>query len=242
MIIHGTIKYNTPLVIKREDIYELNSNLSSSHYDRILYIGTTIHETDVLFSALDELLAFRHLEDDRLCALRIIGFSGRKRALHITLGWLAERRSELRYPDVLICEYDCLTGEDELWVKNSLESFQKSTKVKHPKWERHAQLALTLFACFLSAFIVYIFFSHWNIHGVGLRGFFGLFLLLYALVSLLIWGISHIVEELFPPVVFAWGEEEAHHGRRVKLRDNLLFGVVISLGMSIFSVVLSILI
>lgn len=231
MKIHGTLKYNIPLVITREDMMKLDENLLSNHCDRILYIGSTIYGSDIIFSSLDELLQLEKVKDNCFRTLRIIGFSGKTRVLHITLGWLNEIRSGLRYPDVLVCKYNLSSANDERELKMSMNDFIVKTKVEYPRLEKYMRPIITFLLFLISLVGMYFLFSQWNIENMILWKFCGLLLLLYVLlyflVNVVIWAISRFIEYLFPPIAFTWGIGEDYYTQRKDLRRQIFWTVLV---------------
>ena len=229
MMIHGTIRSNALLVIKREDMIRLDDNLSSN-CERIFYIGTTIYGADIVFLSLDELMQFEELKDYRLRALRIAGFSGKTRVLHITLGWLNEMQSGSRYPNVLICQYSVSSTKDEKALKMSIDYFVKEAKADRPMLGKYLPAIILCLFFIICAAGVYLLFSRWDIGHMRLWEFCGLMLLLYAalffLVNAVMRAATRLTQYLFPPITFAWGIGEADYTRRKNLRGQLFWVLV----------------
>lgn len=230
MMIHGTIRSNTLLVIKREDMIRLDEDLSAN-CERVFYIGTTIYGVDIVFSSLDELMQFEELKDYRLRALRIAGFNEKTRVLHITLGWLNEMQSGSRYPNVLICQYSVSSTEGEKALKMSIDGFIKEAKADRSMLGKYLPAIILCLFFMISAAVVYVLFSKWDIGHMKLWEFCGLMLLLYAalffLVNAAMWAATHLTQYLFPPITFAWGIGETDYMRRKDLRGQIFWCVLV---------------
>lgn len=230
MKIYGRIKKKRAVIVSPERLKEL-CDIISKHCDRLEFSAETYARTSISFDSIEELLNYDNFKPRRLISVDIEGYIGYSRIISVEIGNF-NLSPITNYGRTLRCDYQLPSIDAEVVFKNDFDTwFQKSTssywllgKFSFSGLLFIPSAAITLMrmltgerleielsnTAMVAAIIVTI------IMGVGL------FYLLKLLDGVLLGN-------LFPAVVFQWGEETTRFENWQRFQSNLLWGIIITL-------------
>lgn len=228
MRLNGRFKYEKALVLTPERIRELE-NIFLRFSKDIFYEATTVSDTEIIFSSVDELLEYDNYYNRRIKSLTVTGKDGfdeivscifEADGLEVFLG----------YSKTCICRYTTSTVETEKSLKDNILEFLKKSTAQY--W-LIGKIRIFGIMTFVSGIALgYIGFAgvHSNSEtNVPVIVFLGTIIIVCALLSLIILIDRHGLKKVFPAVTFAWGEEARNYEKSERTRHNLFWAVLVAI-------------
>ncbi|MBQ4447069.1 MAG: hypothetical protein II897_02095 [Clostridia bacterium] len=230
MIIRKETTYRKRLVISQNRIIELDSILEK-YCERIRYKATTDQGTSLAFEDRDELLKYDNFKNGKTISLDVSGESkDRSTSIEITIAPTFKLKDETAR-----CRYEFSDNDKErLFVDDWTTFLKKCTEY---------QISYTI--CKVATFVfwlslgVYFLVRFFNTKLRDLSYYPLLFILMFSFIK----TVTHdktIWDRVFPPAVFPWGEEREKNLKRINIRSQLFWAVVIPTAISIAFEIVSI--
>lgn len=226
MILEGRFEYKKALILTSERIRELETILLK-YCERVTYEATTVAETEVSFVSVDELLSYDNFQNRKLKSLTVNGRNGIDRT--VTCMFAPDNvRFFVGYGETCICRYTVSTVDTETTLKSEILTFLK--KVTASFWLIGKFRLFGLLGCIS----LYIFPSLLLFGGIrSTEWSFAMLipslLLGYGLVAITRLLDRYVLERLFPPIVFLWGEEAEYYEKCDGMRKNIFWCIIVAI-------------
>lgn len=230
MKISGKIKKKKSVIVSPERI-RLLCDIILKHCERLEFSAETYAKTRIFFDSIDELLEYDNFKPRRIISVEIDGYIGYSRTISVEIGDL-NFSPIVNYGSTVRCDYELPSVDTETIFKSDFETWYQKTKSGNWLLGKFSFSGLVFVP---SALITLIRVMCGDKLGVNLSD--GLVLCAMIIITLLTFLFLHILKlldvhllgNLFPAVVFQWGEEEKRYEKWEKFRSNLFWGIVIAL-------------
>lgn len=229
MTVSGRINKKKSVIITPERLYEL-CEIILKHCSRLEFTAETNAKTSLSFENIDELLKYDNYKSRRIIELEITGYIDYSRKITLTIGYLGinlltnyGRTIEINYNLDSIDKETIFKSDFEKWYEKSTSNFWILGK-----------FSLNGLLSIPSAFITFIRWICGNKVNVDISNamvFVAIILLTIVCVGILYLiklFDAYVIGNLFPGVIFNWGEEANRFEKWSKFRSNLLWGIIIA--------------
>lgn len=230
MTISGRIKKKKAITITPERLKSL-CEIILKHCERLEFSGETYSKTTITFDNLDELLSYDNFKPRRLTELEITGYINHSRKISVEIGDL-NFSPVTNYGSTIRCSYNFSTVDEETIFKNELSTWFEKTKSSYWLLGKFSFNG----AFFLPSAIITFFRL---CLGLKIEIDTSNTLLLVALIITAIFTVAmiflfrfldtHFLGNLFPAIVFSWGEETSRFEKWQKYRSNIFWGIIIAI-------------
>ncbi len=217
MKIEHNYYYYKRITLTKDRMVELNS-IVCKYCEKVFYEAELADKTTVKFESFNELIDYDNFDKRKINTLKISGYTNYTNTISITIAPTYQKENE-----TVSCHYEA-EGKDKetLFHKEIDEFFQKATEydLSYLMCERISFAIIIINALF---FLIKLLPASESDERWKVLAFIGITALFcYKALSSLIW------ERLFPPAIFAWGEEEIHYKKLEKTRSNLFWCVIVA--------------
>lgn len=233
MTIDGCLKYYKALFFSSERMRELHS-LLLSYCERIIYETETYNQRSIRFDSIDEMLSYDNYDKMRLKEIVIYGYSKNAQVFRLTLSASRSWFSLIGYWKTVDCRYTFSNLQKETTFRSALQLFLK--KATQPYWAVAKISIYGLFFFFCAFSSMYNFSIGKTVTYNG--SFFLFFIALIAAILLMLCFAAldfYVLGSLFPPIVFAWGEEAKRSDKNHARRSNIFWGIIVAIVVGIIS-------
>lgn len=230
MKISGRIKKNKAVIISPDRLKEL-CDIMTKHCDRLEFSAKTYAQTSITFDSIEELLDYDNFKPRRLIFVDVDGYVGYSRIISVEIGNF-NIFSITNYGRTLLCDYQLPTIDAEAVFINDFETwFQKITSGYWllGKFSFSGLLFIPSATITVIRMIVGERADIDLMNTATLAVLVVVIVLTVALICLLNFLDCYLLGNLFPAVVFQWGEETTRYEKWERFRSNLLWGVIIAL-------------
>ena len=230
MKISGKIKGKKAVIISPTYLKSL-CEIILKHCERIEFSAETYAKTRIFFDDLEELLKYDNYRPRRLVSLELAGYTGYSRIISVEIGDF-NLSPIVNYGSTVRCNYQLPSVDTETIYKNDFDIWYQKVKSSYWLLGKFSFSGLVFVPSALITLIrmvighrITVDWSNGLIFGALIVTLIGVAAILWVLKLLDI----HLLGNLFPAVVFNWGEEEKRNGKWEKFRSNLLWGIIIAL-------------
>lgn len=231
MKITGEIKGKKAIIIDSERLKVL-SNIIVKHCDNIEYSAETVAKTNITFESLDELLEYDNFKPRRIISVEMKGYSGYSHVVSIQIGNF-NLSPFVNYGRTVKCYYQLQSIEAETIFKTDFATWYQ--KVQAPYWlvGKVSLFGLLLFPSIFHVLVQLIIGSPKAEMDISNP----VVLTVFAVVCIAVIGFiltikmvdAYILGNLFPAVVFNWGEEVNRNEKWERYRSSWLWGSIITI-------------
>lgn len=226
MTLDGRFEYKRALVLTPERIKELET-ICKKYCERVLYEATTVAETDISFASVDELLNYDNFQNRKLKSLTVTGRSGIERIITCTFS-PDNINIFVGYGETCICRYTVSTVDTEITLKADILTFLKKSTASF--WMIGKVRLFGLLGCVsLYIFPSLLFWGRVSDLESSFSRIILSLLLGYGLVTIIRLVDRCVLEKLFPPIVFLWGEETEYYEECDRMRKNIFWCVIVAI-------------
>lgn len=226
MKLEGRFEYKKALILTPERVRELETILLK-YCNNVSYVATTLVDTDISFESVDELFGYDNFQTRRIKSLTVTGREGFERIVSCTFD-ANSLKFFVGYGTTCMCRYTVSTIDMETALRTDILIFLK--KVTPAFWliGKFRFFGLLGFIS-LYAFPFLLFFGRtdsieWPLYKFILPLLFGL-----GVVEILRLVDHCVLEKLFPPIVFLWGEEKGYYEKCDRMRKNTFWCVIVAI-------------
>ena len=230
MIKNRSFEYKKIIVLTIERMQELRE-LLLKHGDSIEYTAITSNDAEIEFDSFDELCGFNNFGEDKIKSLNLICRKKEDYKFIIDIDFSPE------YPKKasVKCKY-CFSSVDyESVFISDLEKFLDKTSTFDMKYRICKFIGYWIFLL-LGVYPVLIPINGMPYYKtVSGQTILFVVLLIFELTAIGLYSlfVQHILNRLYPRVIYAWGEERERYNRLLALRSNIFWGVIIALLISL---------
>lgn len=212
-------------------------NIILKHCDRIDFSANTYAKTRIAFDNLDELLEYDNFKSRRIVSLTLTGYKKYDRSISVRIDDLG-LFPFANYGTTVQCSYKLPSVDEEAIFKSDFSNWYQ--KCVPPYWLL-GKFSLFGLLTIPSMFIMFIKLVYGSKTDVDLSSLSVLqSLVISTLVGL---GIVYCVrafdtyfwKNLFPAIVFNWGEEEKRNEKWRRYRNNIFWGILVALLLGLFT-------
>ncbi|MBR3297929.1 MAG: hypothetical protein IKI64_01865 [Clostridia bacterium] len=232
MIIKKELSFKKRLVLSPDRINELDSILKK-YCDEIQYSATTDNATSLTFENREELLSYDNYMNGRIKSLNIACSSS---DYSTSIDIIVAPRFTLKN-ETASCSYKFDNNDKErLFVDAWKTLMEKSAEYQASYMISKA--FVFIFGLCLSLYLTIVLLNNAEWHS-------GAYLPLTAFIMNTflkrLYQNSSLLNRVFPPAVFPWGEENKRHSKRIAWRSNLFWAAIvptlISIALEVYSVI-----
>lgn len=229
MKISGKIKKNKAVIISPDRI-KLLCEIILKHCERLEVSGETYSDTKIVFDGVEELLNYDNFKPRRLKGVEIAGYTDFTRMISVEVGDF-NLSPLVNYGTTVRCDYNLSSIDAETVFKSDFEVWFEKVKSSYWRWGKFSFRGVVFAPC---AFITLVRLFSGNHLDIDLSNVFTLGLLVCVILAC--WGIIWVLKQvdeiivgnLFPSVVFDWGEESKRFAKWESFRSNLLWSIIIA--------------
>lgn len=232
MKISGTIERKRAVIINAERLKSL-CEIILKHCTELEFSARTYAGTKISFNSMDELLNYDNYKPRRIKSLELKGYTGYSFGISVEIGDLSICMIR-NYGSTVRCYYQLSSTDSETIYKNDFEIWYK--KAVAPYW------ALGKFSFGGLIFIPASFITFVRICGINVgTNNPNIVALIFAiilgciLVAVAKFCDIYLLKNLFPAVLFEWGEEDNRNQKWQKYRSNLLWGIIMVIVMGLIT-------
>lgn len=244
MVIEGKASCKKALILTPERMKALEK-IVCKYCHNIEYKAETVNGSEISFTSLEELLDYDNFGNRRIQAINIRGDGEAVHRLYIIIS------SDVFCLDWIWCgstcymHYEVDTIDIETNLKEDLNVFlQKATS---PYWIISKFRLTGLLESLICICFIFLLLSNNGSTDSQMDLFSMRGAIIVACSMIFSWGVIHLCKFIdkyflarcFPPVVFAWGKGKSQYEKYQRLRGNLLWCVVIALGIGVIASVIS---
>lgn len=230
MVINGRTEYKKAVILTSEKMHDLQA-LIQKYCDRVCYKATTIGDSEISFSSLDELLQYDNFGSRSIKTLHISA-SG-KTVQSFRLYFEADILSFgfTGYSETFHCYYEVETVDIETNLRDEINTFLRKITAEYWLIAKFRLFGLLMLFCYIA--LVYML-----LHKISIAVDKDIVSsIISTIVSLFIgFGIVVFVKTVdqkffkrcFPPIAFVWGEGKTQFEKSQRLRGNLFWGLIIA--------------
>lgn len=227
MTISGKIVKMKALIVTPTSMKEL-CKILNKYSTRLSFEAKTYSHTDITFDTIDELLNYDNFKPRRIKELQITAYRNFTRVITVYIGKDFNLFHLTNYNETVNCSYQFDCVDDETLFKEKFNTW--FDKAKSGYWLLGKFSFLATF-CVPSILITAIRIGLNAPINADVSG-------LAILVAILAGGVFfwsawfldyHVLNNLFPPVLFNWGEESKRFEKWNKLRSNIFWGIIMAL-------------
>lgn len=230
MEISGKIKRKKAVIITPDSLKSL-CDIILKHCERIEFSAETYAKTSIAFDNLEELLNYDNYKPRRIISLEVAGYTKYSRLISVEIGDF-NLSPIVNYGSTVRSNYLLSSVDAETIYKNDFETWYQKAKASY--WLL-GKFSLNGIVFVPSAFITFIRFCYGTKTEIDLSNPVILGLLVVVTAAIIGFMIviklldAHLLGNLFPAVIFKWGEETKRNEKWEKFRSNLLWGIIIAL-------------
>lgn len=227
MIIKGQISYRKAIILDEERIRKI-IKLIEKYCDGTKIEITTKRKSQISFGSLEELLQYDNFGKNRIDELFISGYNDYLKTISIEFSQDLSPFLFISYGKTVNCSYTFYNQEDE---KLFVEDFKiLLSKYKAPYWIMSKITPIGIIFWISASFSLYNLFND-NLHFSDLTWPFFLIVLMLAILCwcLLISLDRYVINYIFPPIVFAIGEEINRFEKNKNLRTNIFWVIIVGI-------------
>ncbi len=229
MKILGKIKGKKSVMITPDCLKSL-CDIILKHCERIEFSAETYAKASISFDNLEELLNYDNYKPRRIISLEVAGYTEYSRLISVEIGDF-NLSPIVNYGSTVRCNYQFPSVDAETIYKNDFEIWYQKAKASY--WLL-GKFSLNGIVFVPSAFITFIRFCCSAETEIDLSNpaILGALVVVTITIIGLIYVIklldTHLLGNLFPAVVFKWGEEAKRNEKWERFRSNLLWGIAIA--------------
>lgn len=227
MTISGKIKKKKALVINQHYLRGI-CEIVKKYCNRVVLSVETVSNTNITFDSLDELLNYDNFKPRRIKTLEITGYNNYHRRITICVEEGLNLLQLINYTSTVNCSYEFNSTEEETLFINDFNNWFEKCKASYWLLGKFSLFGIILAPSLLITLFRYI---------VGYKADFSSYDTMIIIMSIVI-SIAFILSaklidkyflaNIFPPIVFAWGEEIRRYTKWNKLRSNILWGIIVA--------------
>lgn len=230
MKISGKIKGKKSVIIGPDCLKSL-CEIILKHCERIEFSAETYAKTSISFDNLEELLNYDNYKPRRIISVELAGYTKYSRLISVEIGDF-NLSPIVNYGSTVRCNYQLPSVDAETIYKNDFDTWYQKAKASY--WLL-GKFSLNGVVFVPSAFITFVRFCYGAETEIDLSN--PTILGALVVVTIVIIGLMYIIKlvdayllaNLFPAVVFKWGEEAKRNEKWERFRSNLLWGIIIAL-------------
>lgn len=228
MTLKGRFEYEKALVLTPERIRELEK-IFLEYCKNISYKATTVTDTEIIFSSVDELLDYDNYYSRRIKSLTVTGKDGLDEIVSCIFG--ADGLEVFSgYSKTCICKYTTSTVEMEKSLRDRILEFLKKSTAQYWLIGKIRIFGILTFASGIALGYIWLGGTHSDSEiNIPVSIFLGTIIIACALLSLVRLIDRHGLKKIFPAVAFAWGEEAKSYERFERIRHNLFWAVIVAI-------------
>ena len=230
MKISGKIKCKKSVILTPDSLKAL-CDIILKHCERIEFSAETYAKTSIAFDNLEELLNYDNYKPRRIISLEVAGYTKYSRFISVEIGDF-NLSPISNYGSTVRCNYQLPSVDAETIYKNDFDTWYQKAKASY--WLL-GKFSLNGAIFVPSAFITFVRFCYGAKAEVDLSNptVIGTLVIVTVAIVGLMYIVkmidAHLLGNLFPAVVFKWGEEEKRNEKWERFRSNLLWGIIIAL-------------
>ena len=232
MIIKKELSFKKRLVLSPDRINELDATLKK-HCDKVQYSATTDTETSLTFENLDELLEYDNYKNGRIKSLKITCTSS---DYSTSIDIIIAPQFTLKH-ETAICSYEFDNNDKERLFVDAWKTLMAKSAEYQVSYMISKSIIFVFLLC-LSLFLTIVLLSNAQWRTIAHLPIVALIMSVF--FRRLAPNIS-LLNRVFPPAVFPWGEERNRHLKRIAWRSNLFWAAivptVISIAFEVYSVI-----
>lgn len=236
MIINGHIGNHKAIILNEERIQEM-IKLLEKYCDGIKIEIKTKRKSQILFESVEEFLQYDNYGNNKIDAMYIAGYKDSLKVIGIEFSQSLSPFIFISYEKTVECSYTFHCQEDE---KLFIEEFNIFiTKCKAPYWimSKITPLGVVFWIC--ASLSLYGLFND-DFH---MPGFKWSYLLIVFMLAVLCWFLlyavdRYIINNVFPPIVFAIGEEIHRFEKYKNLRTNLFWVIIVGIIVGVITTII----
>ena len=201
--------------------------LLAKYANSINYEAKTASDSIITFSNIKELLTHENYKKNRICSITVYGYNESNRVFLLDIEAFSGWFFPIGYINTSKCYYSLSSLSEEEHFCNDISSFFH--KVTAPYWLAGKIRIWGIMWLFTT---LHSFYNQLTKRPVNVTSpFIYLLSIIIALALLAVVAIvdRFVLENLFPPLAFMWGEEKERQKRIDNYRANLLWTVVIGI-------------
>lgn len=241
MVINGRMEYKKAVILTSEKMHDLQA-LIQKYCDRVCYKATTIGDSEILFSSLDELLQYDNFGSRSIKTLHISASGKTVQSFRLYFETDILSFGFTGYGETFHCYYEVETVDIETNLRDEINTFLRKITAEYWLIAKFRLFGLLMLFCYIA--LVYML-SHKISIAVDKDIVSSI---ISAIVSLFIgFGIVVFVKTVdqkffkrcFPPIAFVWGEGKTQFEKSQRLRGNLFWGLIIAVIAGVIATLIS---
>ena len=230
MKLEGRFTYKKALILTPERIKELEIVLLK-YCENVSYEATTVTDTEISFSSIDEMLNYDNFQKRKLKEVTIVGRNGYEKIVNCFFGVRGFPIFK-GYNETCLCRYIVSDVDKETMLRNDIQIFLKKATASYWLLGKFRLFGLLGFVSLYLFLLLLLFGENINAKLMTIPLFFVSLLIGFCLVKV-IQLIDCFLEKIFPPIVYLWGEEKENYEKYDKLHHNIFWCVFIAMIVSI---------
>ena len=234
MKISGKIKKRKAIIISAESLQNL-CDIVLKHCERIEFSAETYAKTSITFDNLEELLKYDNFKPRRIISLELTGYNDHFRTISIEIGDV-NFSPIVNYGCTMRSNYCFSSVDSETVFIKDLDIWYQKAKSNYWLIGKFSFMGLLFVPSAIVTLIRFIFGIRTDIdlsNSMVLIALLIVLALCAAVMTVLKLIDAYVLGNLFPAVVFQWGEEIKRFKKWDKLRSNLLWAIIIALIMGV---------
>ena len=230
MTISGRIKKKKAITITPERLKSL-CEIILKHCERLEFSGETYSKTTITFDNLDELLNYDNFKPRRLIGLEITGYINHSRKISIEIGDL-NFSPVTNYGSTIRCSYNFPTTDEETIFKSDMDIWFEKAKSSYwllGKFSFNGALFLPSITITFIRFCLGLKVDIDTSNVSLLLAVIIVSILTVAIIFLFKYIDAYFLGNLFPAIVFNWGEETNRFEKWQKYRSNIFWGIIMAI-------------
>jgi len=223
MQIKGNYKYKSAIIITPEKLRELDSFITT-YYSNTNYRAETLNGNEVKFDDIDELLNYDNSLKQKIKKLELRCSYNYDAVMRFHIGVSVP----FSFAYTVDIDYVFDNTKDKAHYVNTVNHILDKMKAPYAMLSKFKTLQLWILICLLSLSLLFILPRSENKFEIAGTDVITL-ILFYVGTNFVGYLIDKSWANLFPPIVYLWGEEINNNIRTEELRKNLFWGVIMSL-------------
>ncbi|MBQ7523094.1 MAG: hypothetical protein IJT07_01025 [Oscillospiraceae bacterium] len=226
MVIKGTLNYGKAIILTEQRLREMISMLNG-YGDRIELEAVTKNNTRIQFESIEELLKHDNFKENVIHELEVSVYNNFSRVIFIDFALQTAPISITSFSKIVNCIYSFETEQErQIFVSDFNNLLKKSTA----SYWIVSKFSLSSFVFGLS----WLIFPFELLYGaqhqpITVKEFITSAFFALAIICATVFLDRKVLRNLFPPIVFAIGEEVARNEKNGERRKNVFWGVIVAL-------------
>lgn len=230
--ISGIIERKRAVIINAERLKSL-CEIILKHCTELEFSAKTYAGTKISFNSMDELLDYDNYKPRRIKSLELKGYTGYSLNISVEIGDLSVCMIR-NYGSTVRCYYQLSSTDSETIYKNDFDVWYKKAVAPYWAWGKFSLGGLIFIPAVSVTFV--------RICGINVgTNNSDIVALIFAMMLGCILGVAaklcdiYLLKNLFPAVLFEWGEENNRNQKWRKYRSNLLWGIIMVIVMGVIT-------